>query len=516
MERNGNRYVYRSTSIYDPNTRKKKTVSEYVGRLDPHTGEIIEKRKNKKSGDWSSSHPIVRRYGACHVLASISESEGLTSDVVEAFGPYGRYLVAAAISLILNHDPQLGITTELESNMSRQILGLKGSEAPWISLDAVIRNCEEKGLDDLFRIRIQRAGDVVLHMSPSDAAEETSRRRYSLATDSEGMPVYMAAPDPEIPFARDVLYTSNAITDRGAGKVTAVLVRESARPDVLRYLAVSGVPFLAVANPKAPLSKNIISTALKDKNSGTPSRSFDGRSYAVSETTATIIRNDNPLSDEREGAQMFSFVPGGSDDRRGIRVWACIPSNSDADDPTERLEKLAEEIGTMTSEKARTFITRIDPDTRHYLDIDLKGDMAVARIRRKAVTASRNRQDAFVMLSDSIPTWEEAMGYYGLTEVPQRISGIMDECLSSLIDPTGKLPAFCDTAIRFIALNIWLGIEKLVEEADTDETVRSVLRKLDTLYAVSNGESWTTSQQSPDVKKVLRMLKMSVRKVELR
>ena len=43
VEKDGKKYVYRSTSIYDPQTKRKRTVSEYIGKIDPVTGELIEK-----------------------------------------------------------------------------------------------------------------------------------------------------------------------------------------------------------------------------------------------------------------------------------------------------------------------------------------------------------------------------------------------------------------------------------------------------------------------------------------
>jgi len=47
---NGNHYVYRSTTRYDPETKRAKKVSEYVGVLDPYKG-LIERTKDVEKRD---------------------------------------------------------------------------------------------------------------------------------------------------------------------------------------------------------------------------------------------------------------------------------------------------------------------------------------------------------------------------------------------------------------------------------------------------------------------------------
>lgn len=90
IEKDGKKYVYRSTSVYDPQTKRKRTVTEYIGRIDPETGELIEKKaRNVPSMTPRSGNLNVRRFGASYALESISESCGLREDLRNSFGEHG-------------------------------------------------------------------------------------------------------------------------------------------------------------------------------------------------------------------------------------------------------------------------------------------------------------------------------------------------------------------------------------------------------------------------------------------
>ena len=90
IEKDGKKYVYRSTSVYDPQTKRKRTVTEYIGRIDPETGELIEKKaRNVPSMTPRSGNLNVRRLGASYALESISESCGLRDDLRNSFGEQG-------------------------------------------------------------------------------------------------------------------------------------------------------------------------------------------------------------------------------------------------------------------------------------------------------------------------------------------------------------------------------------------------------------------------------------------
>ena len=116
VEKDGKKYVYRSTSVYDPQTKRKRTVSEYIGKIDPVTGELIEKKSRNRPGSAPQGSIVVKNYGACHAFVSIAESCGLRDDLYSAFGQDGDYILASAISLILTGGPMYYMEPEIETN----------------------------------------------------------------------------------------------------------------------------------------------------------------------------------------------------------------------------------------------------------------------------------------------------------------------------------------------------------------------------------------------------------------
>ena len=94
------------------------------------TGELIEKKSRVRPSSAPQGGNVVRNYGACHAFVSIAESCGLREDLHMAFGQRGDHLLAEAMSLILTGGPMYYIEPEIETNMSRELLGFGNSVSP--------------------------------------------------------------------------------------------------------------------------------------------------------------------------------------------------------------------------------------------------------------------------------------------------------------------------------------------------------------------------------------------------
>ena len=127
VEKDGRQYVYRSTSVYDAKTHRKRTVTEYIGKIDPDTGDIIKKKSRAKPVQIVPNNGIVRNYGASHALVSLSESCRLREDLHSAFGRDGDCILATAISMILTGGPMYFLEPEIDTNMVRELLGMGGT-----------------------------------------------------------------------------------------------------------------------------------------------------------------------------------------------------------------------------------------------------------------------------------------------------------------------------------------------------------------------------------------------------
>ena len=118
VEKDGKKYVYRSTSVYDPQTKRKRTVSEYIGRIDPVTGELIQKKSRVKHSRNPAGAVTIRHFGASYALLSVAESCGLREDLDRAFGSRGDYILATAIAGMLSGGSLYEIEPEMELDMS--------------------------------------------------------------------------------------------------------------------------------------------------------------------------------------------------------------------------------------------------------------------------------------------------------------------------------------------------------------------------------------------------------------
>lgn len=113
--KNGSTYAYRSESYRDPRSGKPRSRREYLGRVDPETGEIIPKRQRRRraAGEAAEPHPgtpgleaALDRVAALEARnrrleASVDELVGALSElrgmIAGLDGAIGRAIDAAAV-----------------------------------------------------------------------------------------------------------------------------------------------------------------------------------------------------------------------------------------------------------------------------------------------------------------------------------------------------------------------------------------------------------------------------------
>lgn len=293
VEKNGRKYVYRSTSVYDPETRSKRTVSEYIGKIDPVTGELIEKRTKSRSMPLPSKYPIIKDFGSCYVLLSVAESCGLRSDLRAAFGSDGDCILALAMSLVLAGGPGYSLDAELESNMSRELLNLNAT----YTMEALTKVANTLARDKVrmsrfFRQRVERSPRVALSTRTVRmyAGEEGmggyDGPRYVLATGVDGTPVYMEVARGDSLDDREVMMATNRIARMDASETIATL-------DIgwgltgMRRLMDEKVQFLAVVEEDAPMVRRLTSSISREDR-GLQTR-YLGEEFTVREARLVVV-----------------------------------------------------------------------------------------------------------------------------------------------------------------------------------------------------------------------------------
>lgn len=521
VEKNGRKYVYRSTSVYDPETRSKRTVSEYIGKIDPVTGELIEKRTKSRSMPLPSKYPVIKDFGSCYVLLSVAESCGLRSDLRAAFGSDGDCILALAMSLVLAGGPGYSLNAELESNMSRELLNLNATytmEALTKVANTLAR--DKARMSRFFKQRVERSPRVALSTRTVRmyAGEEGmggyDGPRYVLATGVDGMPVYMEVAKGDSLDDREVMMATNRIARMDASETIATL-------DIgwgltgMRRLMDEKVQFLAVVEEDAPMVRRLTSSISREDR-GLQTR-YLGEEFTVREARLVVVPESSLDAGVRgrvihseDGLALIdeNYVDG---DSRTSYITAWVTRNdSGFEDGKElvhaALTRMATELEEMGEAEARVHLEEVAGGFSRYLDFKSEGGRFRVRVRRKGLTAALNRKASVVILANRMNDWEGAMEYRRCMDAPQRLEGIMRSRLTADLDSGNGMALMAWMLVRFSALVMWDVLERRLSESGDGTQVQVALQYMDSVKSEYADSSWRVSMIPPECFRLLDSL----------
>lgn len=521
VEKNGRKYVYRSTSVYDPETRSKRTVSEYIGKIDPVTGELIEKRTKSRSMPLPSKYPIIKDFGSCYVLLSVAESCGLRSDLRAAFGSDGDCILALAMSLVLAGGPGYSLDAELESNMSRELLNLNAT----YTMEALTKVANTLARDKVrmsrfFRQRVERSPRVALSTrtvrmyAGEDEAVGYDGPRYVLATGVDGTPVYMEVARGDSLDDREVMMATNRIARMDASETIATLDISWGLTG-MRRLMDEKVQFLAVVEEDAPMVRRLTSSISREDR-GLQTR-HSGEEFTVREARLVVVPESNLDTSARrwvihseDGLALIdeNCVDG---DSRTSYITAWVTRNdSGFEDGKElvhaALTRMATELEEMGEAEATAHLEEVAGGFSRYLDFKSEGGRFRVRVRRKGLTAALNRRASIVILANRMNDWEGAMEYRRCMDAPQRLEGIMRSRLTADLDSGNGMALMAWMLVRFSALVMWDVLERRLSESEDGTPVQVALQYLDSIKSEFADSSWRVSMIYPECFRLLDSL----------
>lgn len=535
VEKDGKKYVYRSTSVYDPQTKRKKTVTEYIGRIDPETGELIEKKaRNIATMTPRSGNLNVRKLGACYALESLAESCGLRDDLRSAFGEDGDRILTVAISLILAGTPDCKIEPEIETNMAGVILNTETSDFDNLVKILNTASDNQSSIDKFFLLRMRRTSDVTVYCHPfrsqwntgrCEMEWESSRQTFfSIATDINGIPVYFE----QCPEMDMNIHSVRALVDHvikmGATEPVVILDGGSSSVENLGYLIDAGINFLAEGKKKTPAIKQMLGQVVKKRGDPRALRHYDDHNFIVFDSEMAVCRKkvpkrpDNPdennETDEIEIIPMtdprFNSVP--FDNR--LIAWACTENESNSDRNREQMLSKLNEIESRLMEmdpyEALDEFKFIAGDYCKYFDLDVVEGELVVKIRQKGVTAALNREGIFVVITFGIRNWNAMMSYNRCVPYLERMSKAVMPALSAGV--MGDVLPSVNTRmiVQFCSLVLWRTMEKRIHDSGEDMTIRSALQALEMIMSIGDGNRWQTTEISLYSKHVLDILHISL------
>lgn len=519
VEKNGRKYVYRSTSVYDPDTRSKRTVSEYIGKVDPATGELIEKRTKSRTLPMSSKHPVIKDFGACYVLLSVAESCGLRSDLRSAFGSDGDCILALAMSLILSGGPGYCLDAEVESNMSRELLNLN----PSFTVDALVKVVNVLSRD---KARVARFFGQRVGRYPRVALSTRTVRsyvgsgtvgydgpRYVLATGVDGTPVYMEMAKGGSLDDREVMMATNRIAGMDATETIAILDPSWGLAG-MRRLIDEKVQFLAVAEDDGPVTRRLSSSIVRSRGDRGVQTRHSGEEYTVRETRMAVVPESSVPAGVRrravhteDGLALIdeSYV---AHDARSPYVTAWVIRNDSGyrDEKAlihSALTRMAQELEEMGPDEAHAHLEEVAGEYSGFLDMEEADGRFRVRVRRKGLTAALNRRVSFVMLAHRMNDWGSAMEYRRCMDAPVRLERVLMSRLNVDVAAETGMTQIGWMLVRFSALVLWDVLERRMGESGEGMQVQVMLQYLDSVKSEYLDSSWRVSMISPDCFRLL-------------
>ena len=542
VEKDGKKYVYRSTSVYDPQTKRKRTVSEYIGKIDPVTGELIEKKSRNRPGSAPQGSIVVKNYGACHAFVSIAESCGLRDDLHSAFGQDGDYILASAISLILTGGPMYNMEPEIETNMARELLGFENSVTPEDILEVICKIGDNPdNVESLFRLRTKRASKVAIFNRAYTPEPDTElgwidrgtgiskESNYCIATDMDGVPVFF---EPCYDLLLDVL-TVRRLTERligfGAEDPVAILDRCSGRADNISCLVSDKISFVVPAMKKTPVIKQVLSQVVKKRTDPRSLRRYNEDNFIVFDSEIAVVPRKTPKKpdypeEDDETAELeligasdprFKLIP--MDDR--IVSWACQEIGGNSEDGREvmnqRLSEIENRLMDMDPYDAVDNLREIAGEFSRFFDASVIEGELLLKIRQKAVTAALNREGIFVILSHGVKNWNVVMQCYECRNHYEHSLKVLKGNLTAGT-LSGKTPPLINRMlVQFAAMILWCTAEKRLAESDVELPVSTVMQLLDTVMATGDGTSWQITEITPRSRKMFEALRVPIPKTQV-
>ena len=540
VEKNGKKYVYRSTSVYDPQTKRKRTVSEYIGKIDPKTGTLIEKKsRSKQQSAYSVADGSVKKYGASHALISIAESVGLRADLKRAFNEKGDYLLAEAISTVLAGGPMYHLNPEFQTDMTRELLGMGSDITPEEIHENVVQLSEDReGIDRLFMLRTNRVSRVTVFNRTfqsgtnefqkwvGNGAGHCSDPCYRIVTDMSGTPVLFELCDEPLLNTEDIRDVIDRLIGYGANDPLVVMESSPGNAPALEKLIDGGVSFVIPAKKKTPAIKQMLGQVVKKRSDPRSIRRRGDINYIVHDAELAILSRRMPKKpdypdDDNESSDR-EIVPD-SDPRfasielnKRIVAWACQEIGEKSDEGRGniqgQLDVITEKLMDMDPYDAVDELIDIAGELSRFFELRVvEGELEV-KIRQKAVTAALNKDGIFVLLSHGVKNWNTVMDCFDCRNRYERNLWILSNSLTSGSDIISSTPASAKMMIQYTALILWSVTEKRLRASEIDMPAPMVLQFLNTIAATGDGEGWSIGTVDQRNKKLFEALQVPLPK----
>lgn len=434
-------YAYEVTSAMVDG--KKRTVSKYLGRVDPETGELLEKIPGKSSAERrkiAEQRDIevlkeirVADFGAVYLLDKVQRRIGLGQDLMDSFGNAAVSMLSIAFALVQCDGVFDAVEGVLDRTWIRDMYGLKGSfDSGTLSrLTKEIGIKAQGNMEKFFECRIRRnegvvAWDTTTHGCYSDMDglaefvvgnkddEDLKQVKVGLATDKRGVPMMYRIYPGNVSDMDTVKNLSNDIERCGGKDVLYVMDRGFCSGWNLRFMIRNGYDFVVPAKTDGKAVKKLLTSFRTAREAR--DLEFGGHIYRVWKTELGIVADPGRKKVDGDQAYTFAIPEDENHATEGrLTAYVCFDSKKYSDEVQahksmiDGLMKAAEKIDSKDPEAE---FRRLAGKVIRHFDVEAEGRKVKVSVKPKSASFEENRAGLFVMLTSEGVGWEAMMTAY--------------------------------------------------------------------------------------------------------
>ena len=341
-------YAYEVTSVME--NGKKKTVSKYLGRVDPVTNELMEKipeksKANREKISEQRSIEVLKEirvadFGGTYFLDRIQRRIGMGEDLNRCFGNISVSMISIAFALVQSNGVFDSVEGTLGRTWTRDMYGLAGvlDSGTLSRMTKSIGISAQSNIEQYFECRVRHTKGIVAwdtttvgcHSDMDGMAEyvlnnkddeDLKQVKVGLATDLRGVPIMYRHYPGNVSDMDTVKNLASDIDRFGGSDVIFVMDRGFCSGWNLRFMIRNGFRFVVPAAASSRAVKKLLTEFKGNKDA--VDMEHDHHMYIVWKTEMGIAEAKGRTKADGDQAYAFTISRDG-DHASEEKFIACI------------------------------------------------------------------------------------------------------------------------------------------------------------------------------------------------
>lgn len=535
-------YAYEITSVME--NGKKRTVSTYLGRVDPVTEELLPKipeksaenrRKIAKEKEIAILKGVSsKEYGATYLLHEVQLRMSLGEDLMRSFGNSGKMIMVSAMAYLMCPGAFRNIESTLERTYTREFYDLKSSMDSGTLSEFTNRiGTYEMNIDRFFELRVKGSDGLVAWDTTTNGTyseldqmaeyvvnnkdgEDIRQTKTGFATDMRGVPLMFRHYPGTISDIATVDGMVSDIERYGRRDTLFVFDRGFVSGANVKHLLNKKLSFTVPANISSKAIRTLLSRFVRTGDA--KDMIHDGHAYRVWETELGLAESDRTSVD---GSKAYSFTVSGDSGHASmgkLNAYVCFDSKKYSDEVQNHkimLDDLKRKASEIDCKDPVGRFRKLAGKAIKHFDVKADGKKVIVTEKQKSISFAENRAGVFVMLSSEDLDWRAAMTAYDARRLTEQAFDF-----SKSDDRRHRTPdkhtMIGRSFIRFISLIMKCELCAEIRESGKKEvSVDQALGYLNTINCMSYGSSSALSEISKNCRNIFNLFNVDVPKEPL-